>query len=258
LLWALAAAALAPSLPVRADERFTSADYQPMTFVLGRYLATDGCGRDCADFIVARGHINPSSYFQMLIALRRASPRKLPIVIHSPGGFVGGGTDMAGVLKLEGHDVLVAKATPADCQAHCTEADRAAGVLPYVLDGNLAECSSACAMMIAGAGRIVVPAGARIGVHMPTVDKGKLPNFASDRMREQAVGITYDMMAAFYARMEIAPGIMAMIRETPNDDMRYLTVNEMKVLRFRVIDAPAAPQRRQDWASVPAVDAQRP
>jgi hypothetical protein len=249
-----------PTSAVRADERFTAADYETMTFAFGRHSSTPGCGRSCVDFIVARGKIGLLSYFQLLLALRQAGPAKAPVVLHSPGGMIDGGREMARILQIEGHDVIIARAAPAGCRDQCTAEDRAAGVQPYRLEAAGAECASACAMMIAGAKRIIVPAGARIGVHQPSVDQIRRLGAMSGETEALAVQLSLNDMRAFYDGMGISQGIMDIIQATAKDDMRYLSASELTRLGFRIVSLRNPPRSRDAWPSNSggATDAQRP
>jgi hypothetical protein len=246
----------------RAEDRFSAADYDTMSFAFGRHSSTPGCGRTCVDFVVARGKIGLLSYFQLLLALRQAAPAKVPVVLHSPGGMIDGGREMARILRMEGHDVIIARATPVRCSENCTAEDRAAAVQPYRLEAVNAECSSACAMLIAGARRILIPEGARIGVHQPSIDQIKQLGAVRDETEALAIQLSLNDMRAFYGSMGISSGIMDIIQATAKDDMRYLSTPELERLGFRTVSLRNPPRSRDAWpppsGSGGATEVQRP
>lgn len=243
----LCVASLAFVAMVRASQaqgQFSSADFNSMTFALGRYPTTPGCGRGCVDFIVARGKIGPLSYFQLLFALKRAGDKPIPVVLHSPGGLIAGGVEMANILKLQGYPVMIARATALDCDATCTPEDKSLGVLPYTLDAETAECSSACAMTIAGATEIILPDGASIGVHRGGVDQDVLPFKLDKDIIKQAENNILRNAENFYTAMAISKDIMPLLRETPNATMRYLTEPELRRFGFKIRTLEKAPTAR--------------
>jgi hypothetical protein len=218
LLGAVAALSAWPSASAAQD--------QPLAVVLGRH-----CGPSCADFIVAEGEIEGLEYREIAAAWSRAGSRPLPLVLHSPGGNIDLARGMGDMLAGLGMTVVVARAVPAGS----TRATRAGEVRPFVLTARGAFCASACALAIAGAKRRVVPPGARLGVHGPSLDTSQSLFGRSESAMRRATDQAYAMLADYYAARGIAPSIMDFVRSAGPDGMRWLTRDEMR--RVGLIDA---------------------
>lgn len=148
--------------------------HEPMSFTLGRLEATPACGGKCAEFIVAKGEIGFNSVIKYLGARGLSGDRNLPIILESPGGYIGAAQILARVWRLQGATVIVARAQPTCALAGgsliCNPLDRGDGVRTFALEAA-GDCASACIILLAsGVLRLATPK-ARLGVHQIRFDK---------------------------------------------------------------------------------------
>jgi hypothetical protein len=211
---------------------FEPSDYSAMTFHPGRFADAPPCIAACAQFIVAQGQIQPNSHLLMAAMLLRGGKPPLPVIIHSPGGSSVGGTNMARVLRHLGVTVIVARGLPMACPAP-------GSCPPATLDKprsftltSEAACASACAFVLVGGVRRIVPEGSAVGVHRTSIEGKDEPNKADDPAVSMALAMTSHWQQAFLREMGIAEGLFDIMQATPARDMHYLSLDEMRRFGF--------------------------
>jgi hypothetical protein len=157
-------AGLSLAAPVLAQQ---SAQQAPMVMGVVR-LALPGCDPHCPEFVSLQGVVQPGSDKRLQAVLDGVRERKLPVIIHSPGGNVDAALAMGKMIRAHGLDVAVARTSPATIcppgDAACDNAQR--GKPPMrALSFDQTICSSACTLVLAGGLRRIVMPTARIGVH---------------------------------------------------------------------------------------------
>lgn len=193
------------------------------------------CRADCAHIMVATGEIavdedDRFSFFAET-ALSRGRVLKL-LLIHSPGGSVVGAMKLGLVLREHGISVMVAQA-----RERAGASQFGAGI-----------CTSACALVLAGGQKRIVPAASSVGVHASAAYRSSL---LAGRSRltpsaEREAGVD-DMMAQYYRSMGVDAAIVRLSRAQSHEGIRILTQPELRRLRLATVSQPAAgPQRRAD------------
>ena len=86
----------------------------PMRFV--RVSSVDpACEPNCPEWLSAEGRIEPGSAPAFAEAINRLGPRRLPILIHSPGGSVTDAMAMGKLVRARGLAVAVARTLLRNC-----------------------------------------------------------------------------------------------------------------------------------------------
>src|SRR5580704_4387237 len=86
----------------------------PMRFV--RVTSADpACEPNCPEWLSAEGRIEPGSAPAFAEAVNRLGARRLPILIHSPGGSVTDAIAMGKLIRAKGLAVAVARTLMQNC-----------------------------------------------------------------------------------------------------------------------------------------------
>lgn len=248
---AAAAAALAFA-PLPAHAQSTQ---QPMTIGLVR-AASPGCDPACPEFIAMQGVVQADSHDKLKLVFQALGDRRLPIVIHSPGGNVDSALAIAAMIRARRLDVGVAQAEYADLCAESDEAcNRAQRGKPPArkLDFARAACSSACTLILAAGTKRVVQAGARIGVHQMAASEtervvervyqddprtGQRRVVSEQVVSEKTQRVDQDPavanrgIARHFADMGIGRGVTELTLATPHDQIRVLSAREIAETRL--------------------------
>jgi hypothetical protein len=185
---------------------------QPMTIGLVR-AAHPGCDALCPEFIAMQGVVQPDSHEKLKLVFQALKDRRLPIIVHSPGGNVDAGLAIAAMIRARRLDVGVALAEYADACAGAEPgcAAREKGRPPARrLDFTAGACSSACTLILAGGVKRVVVPGARIGVHqMSTSETERVVErvYADDRRTGQRRVVSEQVVSERTSRVEQDPAI---------------------------------------------------
>jgi len=135
----------------------------PMRFV--RVVSADpACKPNCPEWLSAEGRIEPGSAPAFAEAISRLGGRRLPILIHSPGGSVTDAIAMGKLIRAKGLAVAVARTLVRNCPETAPRCPDGPGV---AITGG-AICASACALVLAGGVERLVGPAPLVGVHQIT------------------------------------------------------------------------------------------
>src|SRR5271165_2481929 len=135
----------------------------PMRFV--RVVSAEpGCAPNCPEWLSAEGRIGPDAATDLAEALERLNGRRLPILIHSPGGSVADAVAMGELIRAKGLAVAVARTLITNCPEASPKCPDGPGT---AITGG-AICASACVLVLAGGVERLAGPSARIGVHQIT------------------------------------------------------------------------------------------
>ena len=222
-----------------------------------------GCEPHCHEWIAAQGRIEAGTLRRFKTALAKAGGRKVPVLVHSPGGSVADALAMARMIRKSGLDVVVGKTEFAKCTAKdvaCrNHAAKGRRLGRPVATGSV--CASACPFVLAGGVRRLAGPGGAIGVHrissfqvttkvlrqyrvvtrtqwgMPVAQEKKLVSektLSKTMVPTVTTDKTYAELRTFFAEMGISADIMPLVQRTPSDTMRWLTSRE--VMGFKLVN----------------------
>jgi len=230
---------LAAGSPARADLRPPARMRRepPMRFV--RVVSADSaCAPNCPEWLSAEGRIEPGTARGLALALDALKGRRLPILIHSPGGSVRDAVAMGELIRERGLAVAVARTLIANCPERAPKCP--SGPARAMTSG--AMCASACVLVLAGGvDRLVGPAPL-IGVHqMTTVVKeteGAAGLTLTRKFYEQPGVDT--VVGAYLAAMGVGDPVMALTRKTPAASVRWLSLADLEASRLATLALDAA------------------
>ena len=217
----------AASAPAQADLRPPARmrGEPPMRFV--RVVSADpACAPDCPEWLSAEGRIETGTARDLGRALDALNGRRLPILIHSPGGSVPDAIAMGELIRSEGLAVAVARTLIANCPER---APRCPGGTGRAITGG-AKCASACVLALAGGVERLAGPAARIGVHQMTTvvkeTKGAAGLVSTRKFYEQ---LDVDaVVSAYLAEMGVGDPVMELTRKTPAASVRWLSLADLK------------------------------
>jgi len=194
-----------------------SAGAQAMRFRLVPF-DTGSCGAQCLQLIEGTGEISQDSAdsFAAFVAQNLGHARiSTALVLHSPGGHVGGALRLGFVLR--------------ELQA-TTIVGRVGANATTIADGI---CASACVYLFMGGAKRYVPPGSRLGVHaMANIPSPRdIVGFGDIGPRvptEKAA----DALREYVRLMGVNPAIVELGQETPHTSLRVLTPAE--IARFKL------------------------
>ncbi len=229
---------LAASAPAPADLRPPARmrGEPPMRFV--RVVAADpACAPNCPEWLSAEGRIGPGAAIEFAQAVESLGGRRLPILIHSPGGSVADAMAMGELIRAKGLAIAVARTLITNCPER---ASRCPGGPGRALTGG-AMCASACVLVLAGGVERLVGPVALVGVHQITTvvreTEGSAHLTSTRKVYEQAsvdAGVT-DYLGA----MGVGDPVMALMRKTPAASVRWLSLADLRAshLATEALDA---------------------
>src|ERR1700689_4387014 len=191
----------------RARPRITP----PMRFV--RVTSADpACKPNCPEWLSAEGRIEPGSAKAFADAIANLKGRRLPILIHSPGGSVADAGAMGELIRAKGLVVAVARTLITNCPEASPKCPDGPGT---ALTGG-AICASACVLVLAGGVERLAAPSARIGVHQITTvvsETEGLAHLKSTRKLYEQKGVD-GAVEAYLAAMGVGEPVMALMRKT--------------------------------------------
>jgi hypothetical protein len=209
----------------------------PMRFVRVT-MANPECDPNCPEWLSAEGKIEPGAAPAFAEALNRLDGRRLPILIHSPGGSVTDAIAMGKLIRAKGLAVAVARTLMPDCAETAPRCPDGPGT---VITGG-AICASACALVLAGGVERLVGPVPEVGVHqITTVVKetdGVAHRTSTQKFYEQegADAEVKDYLTA----MGIGDPVMAMLRKTPAASVHWLSLDDLRDSRLATLMLDAA------------------
>lgn len=226
----------------------------PMRVVLVRSDAPD-CTPNCPEWISAEGSIVRDTPAEFRQVLRRLGKRQVPILLHSPGGLTDQAMEIGRLLRARHADVAVAKTDFSSClpKDETCRKDRSFTGFRGSPNSNRAICASACAYLLAGGTRRLVPSWSYVGVHQTTIYQTRMlrqyrvltrvvdgrrvvidRRLISETPYSRTVrtpgpdDATYKGVTSYLAEMGISKTLMPLILSTPASEIRWLTEAELR------------------------------
>jgi hypothetical protein len=201
----------------------------PMRFV--RVVSADpACKPNCPEWLSAEGQIVPGSARAFAEAVERLKGRRLPILIHSPGGSVADAGAMGELIREKGLAVAVARTLIANCPDASPKCPDGPG--SAITGGAL--CASACVLVLAGGVERLASPSARIGVHQITTlvsETEGLAHLKSTRKIYEQRGVDA-AVEAYLDAMGVGDPVMTLMRKTWAASIRWLSPAELKASRL--------------------------
>jgi hypothetical protein len=197
----------------------------PMRFV--RVTSADpACTPNCPEWLSAEGRIEPGSATAFADAIASLKGRRLPILIHSPGGSVADAGAMGELIRAKGLAVAVARTLVANCPEASAKCPDGPGT---AITGG-ATCASACVLVLAGGVERLAAPSARIGVHQTTTlvsETEGLAHLKSTRKLYEQGGVDA-AVEAYLTAMGVGDPVMTLMRKTSAASIRWLSLAELK------------------------------
>ena len=209
----------------------------PMRFV--RVVSAEpGCAPNCPEWLSAEGRIGPGAATDLAEALERLNGRRLPILIHSPGGSVADAVAMGELIRAKGLAVAVARTLITNCPERAPKCPSGPG---RAITGG-AMCASACVLVLAGGVERLVGPAALVGVHQITTvvrETEGLAHLTSTRKVYEQLDADA-AVSAYLAAMGVGDPVMALMRKTPAASVRWLSLADLKVSHLATLALDAA------------------
>ncbi len=208
----------------------------PMRFV--RVVSVESaCAPYCPEWLSAEGRIGPGSATDLAEALERLKGRRLPILIHSPGGSVADAMAMGELIRARGLAVAVARTLITDCPERAPRCPSGPG---RAITGG-AMCASACVLVLAGGVERLIGPAPLIGVHQITTlvrETEGLAHLTSTRKVYEQLDADA-AVSAYLNVMGVGDPVMALMRKTPAASVRWLSLADLKAshLATEALDA---------------------
>jgi hypothetical protein len=211
----------------------------PMRFV--RVTSADpACTPNCPEWLSAEGRIESGSAKAFADTIASLKGRRLPILIHSPGGSVADAGAMGELIRAKGLAVAVARTLITNCPEASPKCPDGAGA---AITGG-ATCASACVLVLAGGVERLAAPSARIGVHQTTTlvsETEGLAHLKSTRKIYEQQGVDA-AVEAYLAAMGVGDPVMTLMRKTSAASIRWLSLAELKDSHLATLALdPAAP-----------------
>jgi hypothetical protein len=224
LVFALSGLLALPSyadLRPRARPRVTP----PMRFV--RVTSAEAaCKPNCPEWLSAEGRIQPGTAKAFADVIANLKGRRLPILIHSPGGSVADAGAMGELIRAKGLAVAVARTLITNCPEGSPKCPDGPGT---AITGG-AICASACVLVLAGGVERLAGPSARIGVHQITTvvsETEGLAHLKSTRKIYEQQGVDA-AVEAYLAAMGVGEPVMTLMRKTWAASIRWLSLPELR------------------------------
>ena len=179
----------------------------------------------------------PGAAVEFAQAIESLGGRRLPILIHSPGGSVADAMAMGELIRAKGLAVAVARTLITNCPERAPKCPSGPG---RAMTGG-AMCASACVLMLAGGVERLVGPAARVGVHQITTlvkeTEGSAHLTSTRKIYEQA-GVD-EVVTHYLTAMGVGDPVMALMRKTPAASIRWLSLADLRAsgLATRALDA---------------------
>ncbi len=204
----------------------------PMRFV--RVMSADpACKPNCPEWLSAEGRIEPGSATAFADAVANLKGRRLPILIHSPGGSVADAGAMGELIRAKGLAVAVARTLITNCPEASPKCPDGPGA---AITGG-ATCASACVLVLAGGVERLAAPSALIGVHQITTlvsETEGLAHLKSTRKIYEQRGVDA-AVEAYLTAMGVGEPVMALMRKTWAASIRWLSPAELKDLHLATL-----------------------
>src|SRR3984885_11390070 len=197
----------------------------PMRFV--RVVSAEAaCKPNCPEWLSAEGKIELGSAKAFADAVANLKGRRLPILIHSPGGSVADAAAMGELIRANRLAVAVARTLITNCPEAAPKCPDGPGA---AITGG-AICASACVLVLAGGVERLAAPSALIGVHQITTlvsETEGLAHLKSTRKIYEQRGVDA-AVEAYLAAMGVGEPVMTLMRKTWAASIRWLSLPELK------------------------------
>jgi hypothetical protein len=196
------------------------------------------CKPNCPEWLSAEGRIEPGSATAFADAIASLNGRRLPILIHSPGGSVADAGAMGELIRAKGLAVAVARTLITNCPEASPKCSDGPGT---AITGG-ATCASACVLVLAGGVERVAAPSALIGVHQITTlvsETEGLAHLKSTRKLYEQRGVD-SAVEAYLAAMGVGEPVMTLMRKTWAASIRWLSPGELKSSHLATLALDAA------------------
>src|ERR1700729_4412150 len=197
----------------------------PMRFV--RVTSAEAaCKPNCPEWLSAEGRIEPGTAKAFPHVIANLKGRRLPILIHSPGGSVADAGAMGELIRAKGLAVAVARTLITNCPVASPKCPDGPGT---AITGG-AICASACVLVLAGGVERLAAPSARIGVHQTTTlvsETEGLAHLKSTRKIYEQRGVD-SAVEAYLTAMGVGEPAMTLMRKTWAASIRWLSPAELK------------------------------
>jgi hypothetical protein len=215
------------ALPAYADLRPPARPRIPPPMRFVRVVSADpACKPNCPEWLSAEGRIEPGSAKAFADAIASLKGRRLPILIHSPGGSVADAGAMGELIRAKGLAVAVARTLITNCPEASPKCPDGPGT---AITGG-ATCASACVLVLAGGVERLAAPSARIGVHQTTTlvsETEGLAHLKSTRKIYEQQGVDA-AVEAYLTAMGVGEPVMTLMRKTWAASIRWLSLAELK------------------------------
>ena len=209
----------------------------PMRFV--RVVSADpSCQPSCPEWLSVEGRIEPGAARAFADAVERLKGRRLPILIHSPGGSVADAAAMGELIRAKGLAVAVARTLITNCPEAAPKCPDGPG---KAITGG-ATCASACVLVLAGGVERLAGPVPLIGVHQITTlirETEGVAHLTSTRKLYEQQGVDAEVMI-YLAAMGVGDPVMTLMRKTPAASVRWLSLAELKASHLATLALDAA------------------
>jgi hypothetical protein len=209
----------------------------PMRFV--RVMSAEAaCKPNCPEWLSAEGRIEPGTAKAFADAIANLKGRRLPILIHSPGGSVADAGAMGELIRAKGLAVAVARTL----MPNCPEASPKCPDGPGAAITGGAICASACVLVLAGGVERLAAPSALVGVHQTTTvvsETEGLAHLKSTRKIYEQQGVDA-AVEAYLVAMGVGEPVMTLMRKTWAASIRWLSPAELKASRLATLALDAA------------------
>jgi hypothetical protein len=210
----------------------------PMRFV--RVTSAEAaCKPNCPEWLSAEGRIEPGTAKAFADAIANLKGRRLPILIHSPGGSVADAGAIGELIRAKGLAVAVARTLITNCPEGSPKCPDGPGT---AITGG-AICASACVLVLAGGVERLAGPSARIGVHQITTvvsETEGLAHLKSTRKIYEQQGVDA-AVEAYLAATGVGEPVMTLMRKTSAASIRWLSAAELKDSRLLTLALDAEP-----------------
>lgn len=207
----------------------------PMVFYPVRG-APDACGPGCGEWIAAEGDFDPFTIGRLIALLGRLNGRKLPIFFDSPGGSLSHALALGRLIRERGLTTGVSRTVVQECATVNRDTCKLLKSSGLTLNGDLhslAPCVSACVFALISGRERLVPPGAQVGVHSPTIVRRRPDGTevaAAEVNAASANKVFDDAMVKGHKHirdMGIGEGLFEAIERTPYEDVHILSRDEL-------------------------------
>ena len=209
----------------------------PMRFV--RVMSAEAaCKPNCPEWLSAEGRIEPGTAKAFADAIANLKGRRLPILVHSPGGSVADAGAMGELIRAKGLAVAVARTL----MPNCPEASPKCPDGPGAAITGGAICASACVLVLAGGVERLAAPSALVGVHQTTTVMSEtegLAHLKSTRKIYEQQGVDA-AVEAYLVAMGVGEPVMTLMRKTWAASIRWLSPAELKASRLATLALDAA------------------